>query len=149
METHIWAFQVTLEEINRRCRNSLSDHLGIQFTEIGKDFLTARMSVDERTSQPMGILHGGASAALAETVGSAAANYCLDQNAYIALGLDLNINHIRPVKSGFIEATAKPLHLGKTTQVWEIRIVNEEKKLVAVSRLTILKKALRQESEEP
>ncbi len=137
MEKHIWAAPFTLEEINRRCENSLSDHLGIQFTEIGKNFLTASMPIDQRTLQPMGIMHGGASAALAETVGSAAANYCIDQNAFVCVGLDLNINHIRAVKSGFVKAIANPFHLGKTTQVWEIQVINEEGKLISVSRLTM------------
>ena len=147
MKTHIWVTPFTLEEVNRRCSNSLSDHLGILFTEIGKDYLKASMPIDKRTLQPMGILHGGASAALAETVGSAAANYCLDQSLYLAVGLDLNINHIRSVKSGLIKAVAKPFHLGKTTQVWEIRLENEEGKLIAISRLTmavISKESLRQ-----
>jgi 1,4-dihydroxy-2-naphthoyl-CoA hydrolase len=137
MKMNIWVTPFTLEEVNRRCVNSLSDNLGIQFTELGKDFLTACMPIDKRTLQPMGILHGGASAALAETVGSAAANYCLDQNLYVAVGLDLNINHIRPAKSGLIKAVARPFHLGKTTQVWEIHLMNEEGKLIAISRLTM------------
>lgn len=149
MKTNIWITPLTLEEVNQRCKNSLSDHLGILFTEIGKDFLTATMPVDQRTMQPMGIMHGGASAALAETVGSAAANYCIDQNVSVCVGLDLNINHIRPVKSGYVKGIAKPFHLGKTTQVWEIRIVNEVGNLISVSRLTMAilsKESLRPES---
>lgn len=143
MNRHIWVFPLTLEEINKRCERSLSGRLGIRFTGVGNNFLTASMPVDETTMQPMGILHGGASAALAETVGSAAANYCIDQNTYAAVGLDLNINHIRPVASGIVKATARPFHLGKTTQVWEIRLEDEEENLIAISRLTmavILKK---------
>lgn len=149
MKNSIWNAPFTLEEINRRCKNSLCDHLGIEFTEIGRDFLTAIMPVDKRTIQPMGVLHGGATAALAETVGSAAANYCIDQSLFVCVGLDLNINHIKAVKSGPIKAIAKPFHLGKTTQVWEIQVVNKEGNLIAVSRLTmaiLAKESLRQES---
>lgn len=132
----IWTIPITAEEINHRCRNTLCDHIGIEFIEVGDSHLTARMPVDSRTNQPMGIVHGGATAALAETVGSAAANYCVAPSK-IAVGLDLNINHIRPVSSGYVIGTAKPLHLGKTTQVWEIKIVNEAGQLVSAARLTI------------
>ena len=133
----IWITHLSLEEINKRARNTLCDHLGIEFIEVGDDHLTASMPVDARTCQPMGILHGGASCALAETVGSAAANYCVDQSQKLCVGLDINANHLRPVRSGSVIAVAKPLHLGKTTQVWEIKIYNEQKQLVSVSRLTM------------
>lgn len=133
----IWALPVTTDEINRRAKNTLSDHLGIEFIEIGDDHLTAAMPIDQRTIQPMGILHGGASCVLAETVGSAAANYCVDQNTKVCVGLDININHIRSVRSGHVEGVAKPLHIGKSTHVWEIKIYNEQKELIAVSRLTM------------
>lgn len=134
----IWITPLNLSEVNKRARSTLSDHLGIEFTEVGDDHLTASMPVDERTCQPMGILHGGASCALAETVGSAAANYCVDQSQKVCVGLDINANHLRPVRSGStITAVAKPLHLGKTTQVWEIKITNESKQLVSVARLTM------------
>ncbi len=132
----IWKRPVTVEEINRRCKNSLIDHLGIEFTEIGDRHLTARMPVDRRTSQPMQIVHGGATAALAETVASAAANYCVEEHQ-LCVGLDLNINHIRMVSSGFVTAVTQPLHLGKSTQVWEIKITNEMGQLVSAARLTI------------
>lgn len=132
----IWTSPVTVEELNERCRHSLCDHLGISFTEVGPDHMTAIMPVDRRTNQPMGILHGGASCALAETIGSVAANYCLAPGQ-VGVGLDLNINHIRQVAAGNVTAIARPLHLGKTTQVWEIKIYNDEKKIVAASRLTI------------
>jgi 1,4-dihydroxy-2-naphthoyl-CoA hydrolase len=132
----IWIVPVTLEEINHRCRNTLCDHLGIEFTEIGDEHMTARMPVDKRTHQTMGLVHGGATAALAETVGSVAANCCIDSTK-TAVGLDLNINHIRGVRSGYVAAVAKPLHLGKTTQVWDIRIYNEAKQLISAARLTI------------
>ncbi|PIS03417.1 MAG: esterase [Chlamydiae bacterium CG10_big_fil_rev_8_21_14_0_10_42_34] len=132
----IWKMPVSIDEINHRCRNTLCDHLGIEFTHIGDDHMTARMPVDRRTNQPMGIVHGGATAALAETVASAAANYCVDTSK-VCVGLDLNINHIRGVRSGFVLATAKPLHLGKTTQVWEIKIMNEAEQLISAARLTV------------
>ena len=136
--THpIWITPLILEDVNLRAKKSLSEHLGIQFTEVGNDFLTATMPVDHRTVQPMGIMHGGASCALAETVGSAAGNYCVDQNLYVCVGLDININHIRPVKSGSVKGIARPIHLGKKTQVWEIKIFNEQNKIVSVSRLTL------------
>jgi uncharacterized protein (TIGR00369 family) len=133
----IWISPVTLDEINRRCKETLSDHLGIEFIDIGDDFLAARMPIDKRTVQPMGILHGGASCVLAETVGSAAANYCIDQKTSVGVGLDININHIKSVRSGSVIGVAKSLHLGQTTQVWEIKIYDDEKQLIAVSRLTI------------
>ncbi len=137
MQKPIWITPLTLEEVNFRSKNTLSDHLGIEFTEIGDDHLVATMPVDPRTIQPMGLLHGGATCALAETVGSAAANYCIDQTRKVCVGLDLNINHIRPVRSGMITGIARPFHLGKTTQVWEIKIYNELKQLTAISRLTM------------
>ena len=137
MTKSIWTMPLTLEEINERARHSLCDHLGIEFVDIGDEHLSARMPVDHRTMQPMGIMHGGASCALAETVGSAAANYCVDQKKLVCVGLDININHIRPVQSGYVTGIARPFHLGNRTQVWEIRIYNETNQLVSVSRLTM------------
>ncbi len=132
----MWTTSITIEEINHRCRSTLCDHLGIEFIAIGADSMTAKMPVDRRTNQPMGIVHGGATAALAETVASAAANYSVEKGK-ICVGLELNINHIRAVKTGFVTAVAKPLHLGKSTQVWEIKIENEAKQLVSAARLTL------------
>jgi 1,4-dihydroxy-2-naphthoyl-CoA hydrolase len=132
----IWTIPVTTEEINHRCRNTLCDHLGIEFIEIGDDSMTARMPVDRRTNQPMGIVHGGATAALAETVASAAANYCIAKGK-VCVGLELNINHIRAVSAGYVTAVTKPLHLGKNTQVWEIKITNEARQLISAARLTL------------
>ena len=134
---NIWFAPFDVSEINERAKNTLSDHLGIVFTEKGDDYLAATMPVDARTIQPMGILHGGASCALAETIGSAAANYCIDQKKQVCVGVDININHIRPVNSGTITAIAKPFHLGKTTQVWEIKLYNDQQQLIAISRLTM------------
>jgi len=133
----IWHNPVDLEEINERAKRGLSSHLGIVFTAIGDDSLTASMPVDETTIQPMGILHGGATCALAETVGSAAANYCVDQQTHICVGLEINVNHIKSVRSGQLFATAKPLHLGKSTQVWDIKVLNDTGQLIAISRLTM------------
>ena len=135
----IWFTPFDVEELNKRSKNTLASHLGICFIEKGTDFLIARMPVDARTIQPMGVLNGGASAALAETLGSAAANYCIDQTIHVCVGLDLNINHIRPAKLaiGYVQATAKPFHIGKTTQVWEIKIEDPHGHLIAISRLTM------------
>lgn len=129
---------VDLEILNAVNLKSLAGQLGIEFIDAGANFLTARMPVDERTRQPFGLLHGGASTALAETVGSAAATLCLDVSQYYAVGLDINANHLRPVKSGYVYATAKPLHLGRSTHVWEIKIIDESQKLVCISRLTLM-----------
>lgn len=113
------------------------EHLGIVITELGNHFLKGTMPVDQRTIQPMGILHGGASVALAETLGSLAANLVVDKDKKYCVGLDINANHIRPAKQGVVTGTAKPLHLGSSTQVWSIEIVNEENKMVCISRLTM------------
>jgi 1,4-dihydroxy-2-naphthoyl-CoA hydrolase len=111
--------------------------LGMEFTEIGENYLKARMPVDDRTRQPYGLLHGGASAALAETLGSVASAYVIDREKYICVGLEINANHVRGAKEGWVYGTVIPLHLGKTTHVWDIKIVDEREKLVCVSRLTV------------
>ena len=124
-------------DLTRLEGQSLADHLGIVITEIGDDFVRATMPVDQRTVQPHGRLHGGASVALAETVGSLAANLTLDPTQQIAVGLEINANHVRPVKQGLVYATTKPEALGRTTQVWSIRIVDDQDRLVCISRLTM------------
>jgi 1,4-dihydroxy-2-naphthoyl-CoA hydrolase len=129
--------KITVEEFNKRNANSMGEALGIVFTEVGKDYLTATMPVDNRTQQPIGLLHGGASAALAETVGSTAAYACVDQSKYYTVGLEIKCNHIRSVREGTVTATARPLHIGRKTHVWQINILNEEKKLVCFSTLTM------------
>ncbi len=134
----IFKAPVDLDILNTVNLKSLAGQLGIEFIEAGADFLTARMPVDERTRQPFGILHGGASTALAETVGSVAATLCLDVSQYYAVGLDINANHLRPVKAGYVYGTAKPIHLGRSTHVWEIKITDESQKLVCISRLTLM-----------
>jgi 1,4-dihydroxy-2-naphthoyl-CoA hydrolase len=133
----IWKIQATPETLNERGRLTLSEHLGIEFLEIGADHIRARMPVDHTTRTPAGILHGGASAALAETLGSVAANLCVDPKRKYCVGLEINANHIRPVAGGYVYGITSPLHLGNTTQIWEIRISGEEGKLVCISRLTL------------
>lgn len=124
-------------EIHRREEKSLVHHLGIKVVEIGADFVTSSMPVDERTLQPHGRLHGGASVALAESVGSLAANLTLDPASEVAVGLEINANHVRPVKTGMVYGTARPEALGRATQIWSIRIVDEQNRLVCISRLTM------------
>jgi 1,4-dihydroxy-2-naphthoyl-CoA hydrolase len=113
------------------------EHLGIEYLEIGDDYMKARMPVDDRTKQTAGILHGGASAALAETLGSIAAGLCVDRERQRIVGLEINANHIRRVEKGWVTGIARPIHVGKTTQIWEIRICDEHEKLVCISRLTV------------
>ena len=133
----IWFSCYTLESVQRRGKNTMVEHLGIDITELGDDFLKGTMPVDHRTVQPMGILHGCASVALAETLGSLAANLVVDPEKKYCVGLDINANHIRAADRGRVTGTAKPLHLGGSTQVWSIEIKDEENRLVCVSRLTM------------
>nr|WP_289623412.1 hotdog fold thioesterase [Flavihumibacter fluvii] len=115
----------------------MGEHLGIEWVEVGPDYIRARMPVDHRTKQPHGLLHGGASVALAETIGSVGAAMTVDQDKFIAVGLEINANHVRSARSGFVTGTARPLHKGSTTQVWDIRIEDEKGKLICLSRLTV------------
>jgi 1,4-dihydroxy-2-naphthoyl-CoA hydrolase len=133
----IWRNAATIEELQGRARNTLIERLGMRFTEIGPDYLRASMPVHAHTHQPMGVLHGGASVALAETVGSTAANLCIDPAREKCLGQEINANHLRPVYAGEVTATARPLHRGKRSQVWQIEIRDESARLVCVSRLTM------------
>ncbi|MBD0261030.1 MAG: hotdog fold thioesterase [Cytophagales bacterium] len=128
---------ITLDQLNQMNRGNMVGFLGIEFTEVGPDYVCARMPVDERTRQPMGLLHGGASVALAETLGSIAAYCTIDPGKQYCVGLDINANHVRGVSSGFVYGKASPLHVGRTTQVWEIRITDEAGKLVCISRITM------------
>lgn len=135
----IWQIQgITAEALQQNSKNTLVEHLGIEFTEIGDDYITAKMPVDHRTHQPMGLLHGGAHVVLAETLGSTAANLCLDVTKEYALGLDINSNHLKSARNGFVYGTAKPIHIGAKTQVWEIKIVDEKQQLLNISRLTMM-----------
>ncbi|MBA9077870.1 hotdog fold thioesterase [Rufibacter quisquiliarum] len=129
--------EVTLEQLNAWNKNTLGEHLGMEYTEIGDDYLIGRMPVDHRTHQPMGLLHGGASVALAETLGSVAATMFLDLEKQYCVGLEINANHIKSVRSGFVYGKATAVHVGRKTQVWEIRITSEAGDLVCISRITM------------
>ena len=129
--------EVTIEKLNFYSRNTLVEHLGIEVLRIGEDFIEAKMPVDHRTHQPLGLLHGGASVALAETLGSVAAMCCLDTSLQYPVGLDINANHIKSVRDGFVVGKVKVIHVGKKTHVWEIRITTEKNELVCVSRITM------------
>jgi len=133
----IWTSTPEIATLNAMCNNTAVRHLGIQFTEIGDDYVKATMPVDHRTHQPMGILHGGASVLLAETLGSMAANQCVDPSKKYCVGLEINANHMRTARNGLVTGTAKPIHLGKSTHVWEIRIEDEQGRPICISRLTM------------
>lgn len=133
----IWYRPYTLAELERLSEGCMPGHVGIRFTEIGPDFLRGTMPVDSRTRQPFGLLHGGASVTLAETLGSVAANCCIDAARRFAVGQEINANHLRSARSGHVTGTARPLHLGARTQVWDIRIEDEKGRLTCVSRLTV------------
>jgi 1,4-dihydroxy-2-naphthoyl-CoA hydrolase len=132
----IWRSLMSLEQLNSH-KDTLNGTLGITFIEVGDDFVRATMPVDARTAQPYGLLHGGASVALAETLGSMGATMCVDVDEYQVVGQEINANHVRAARSGLVTGTARPLHLGGRSHVWGIDIVNEAKKLVCVSRITV------------
>lgn len=127
----------TVDKITEFSRNCLVEHLGIEFLEVGTDYITAKMPVDQRTKQPLGLLHGGASVALAETLGSIGATALVDVERQYCVGLEINANHIKSAREGFVYGRATPLHIGRKTQVWEIKIKNEDEELVCVSRITM------------
>ncbi len=133
----IWFKTPQLENVKALGQNTLVQHLGIEITDIGDDYLAGTMPVDDRTRQPMGLLHGGASCVLAETLGSIAASLVINPAEQYTVGLDINANHTRGIRSGVVKGIARPLHLGRSTQVWDIQITNEDDKLVCVSRLTM------------
>ena len=139
--SRVWKKSLSLESLNQGRKSTLVEQLDIEVIELGDDYLVARMPVDHRTHQPMGILHGGASIALAETVGSIAAFMAVDENHY-CVGLEVNGNHLKSVRSGSVFAKAVPVHLGRSTQVWDIRLTDESDAKVCISRLTmaVLKK---------
>lgn len=128
---------VTVEQLQQMNKSTLAEHLGIQYTAIGPDFIEATMPVDDRTRQPYGILHGGASVALAETIGSVGSHLCIDTTKYHSVGLEINANHIRMVKDGFVTGRAKLVHCGRTTHLWDIRLTDKRGKLVCMARLTV------------
>lgn len=134
----IWFKEYTREDFFPYAKGSLMEALGIEITEIGEDFIAGTMPVDHRTIQPMGILHGGANVALAETLGSIASGMAINKEKYYTVGLDINANHLRPVSKGFVKGVAKPLHIGGKTHVWEIKIYDgQNNKLSCISRLTM------------
>lgn len=128
---------VTLDDIKHFGKDTMATHLGMQWVEIGEDYLKLSMPVNEKTRQPYGILHGGASCALAETVGSVASALVIDRDKNICVGLEINANHVRAAKDGTVTGHCTPLHLGKSTHVWDIKITDEENKLTCISRLTV------------
>ena len=132
-----WRSLLSVEELNAGRGGTLIEHLGIEFTEIGGDFIRGTRPVDGRTRQPYGLLHGGASVALAETLGSTGAVMCIDPKEYQCVGQEINANHVRAARAGLVTGTARPVHLGGRTQVWAIDLVNEAGKLVCTSRLTV------------
>ena len=129
--------EITLESLRQMSKGTMVEHLGIEFLEIGNDYLTGRMPVNEKTIQPHGMLHGGASISLAETLGSVAATLTIDPGKKICLGLEINSNHIKGVREGHVIGRATPIHIGKTTQIWEIRITDKDNQLINISRLTL------------
>lgn len=129
--------KVDAAAMNAGSADTLVRHLGIEVLEVGEDFIRGRMPVDHRTHQPFGLLHGGASVALAETLGSMAASLCVDPATQMAVGLEINANHLRAVTAGWVIGTARPIHIGRSTQVWDIRIENEAGQSVCISRLTM------------
>jgi 1,4-dihydroxy-2-naphthoyl-CoA hydrolase len=133
----IWKHDFTVEAMNTICTDTIASHIGIEYVDFGDDWLKARMPVDSRTVQPARILHGGASVVLAESIGSMASFLCTDPESSNVVGLEINANHIRPVTSGYVYGEVHPIHLGRTTHVWDIRIKNEEGKLVCICRLTV------------
>ena len=132
----IWQRDFTLASLNAGSVNTLVEHLGIEYTAFGDDYLQATMPVDSRTHQPFGMLHGGASVVLAETLGSVAGNMCVPRT-HCCVGLDINANHLRAKREGLVTGTAQPIHLGATTQVWQINLHDERERLICTSRLTL------------
>lgn len=129
--------QPSVENLNKMTKNTISEVTGMEFTEVGEDYLIGRIPVDHRNQQPFGLLHGGASVVLAETLGSVAAMLMVDDSQYYCVGLEINANHIRGIKSGWVYGKTTPMHVGKTTQVWQINITNEREQLVCTSRITM------------
>ncbi len=132
----LWKTLTTLDQLKERAKNTLIEHVGIEFLEIGDDYLKAKMPVDHRTRTPDGLLHGGASVVLAETLGSIAGELCVDSDKAAIVGIVINANHVHPVTGGWVTGIAKPIHVGKTTQIWEIKINDEQDNLICISRLT-------------
>lgn len=133
----IWHDEFPLDYAGERGAGSMIEHLGIELVEAGEDFLKGRMPVDARTRQPAGVLHGGASVVLAETLASWASTFCVDRTRFHCVGMEINANHVRPVSDGHVEGIARPVHLGRGTQIWEVRITDPQDRLVCISRITM------------
>lgn len=140
---------LSLQHIKPLGQNTMAEHLGIEWTEVGTDFLKATMPVDHRTNQPYGLLHGGASCVLAETLGSVASAMVVDHSKFYCVGLEINANHIRSAREGVVTGIAKPLHIGASTHVWDIKIYDHREKLVCVSRLTVAVIPRKDEANKP
>ncbi|WP_428775002.1 hotdog fold thioesterase [Vibrio sp.] len=138
----IWKRPIDIAELNATSKNTMMEHLNIQYTEVGEDYICATMPVCHFTHQPLGMLHGGASVVLAETLGSVAGNYCVDANSY-CVGIEINANHVRAMREGEVIGKASPIHIGVSTQVWQIDIRDTRGRLVCTSRLTIAVKSRR------
>ncbi len=134
----IWKNKVDIEQLNTGSKNCMVGHLGIEFTEVGENSLTATMPVDKRTQQPYGLLHGGASAVLSETMGSTAASLCVDFNHFRVVGIDVNAKHLKAAKQGKVTGICTPVKIGRTLHVWQTEIYNEQKELVCISQLTVM-----------
>jgi 1,4-dihydroxy-2-naphthoyl-CoA hydrolase len=129
--------ELSVEKLKPLGPNTMAAHIGIEWVEVGDNFIKAKMPVDQRTNQPYGLLHGGASCVLAETLGSVASAMVIDHSKFYCVGLEINANHVRGVREGYVTGVASPLHLGNTTHIWDIKIYDEREKLVCVSRLTV------------
>jgi 1,4-dihydroxy-2-naphthoyl-CoA hydrolase len=129
--------ELSVEKLKPLGPNTMAAHIGIEWVEVGENFIKAKMPVDQRTNQPYGLLHGGASCVLAETLGSVASAMVIDHSKFYCVGLEINANHVRGVREGYVTGVATPLHLGNTTHIWDIKIYDEKEKLVCVSRLTV------------
>ncbi|WP_276504644.1 hotdog fold thioesterase [Terrimonas pollutisoli] len=128
---------LVVDDLAPLLKGTMAEHLGIEWVELGNDYLTAKMPVDNRTKQPYGLLHGGASCVLSETIGSIASAIVVDHSIYVCVGLEINANHVRSAREGYVTGVARPLHLGSNTHVWDIKIYDEIEKLVCISRLTV------------
>jgi 1,4-dihydroxy-2-naphthoyl-CoA hydrolase len=146
----IWFSPTNVESLNARSADTLVEHIGIEYVDIGDDYIKARMPVDNRTVQPARILHGGASIVLAETLGSIAGYLCIDPARKMVVGLEINANHVRSVREGYVTGTVKPLHIGRSTQIWQIHIRDDQERLVCISRITmaVLNQAHRVDGQE-
>lgn len=134
----IWVQKPNIESINQFCKNTMCETLGMEFLEVGDDFLTARMPVNHNTKQPAGLLHGGASVALAESLGSVASVFCMKDKTTMPVGLEINANHLQSARDGFVYGQVKPIRIGSKTHIWSIEIKNEKQELICISRLTVM-----------